>query len=228
VIILRVLLVEDEWVIAEPTVDILKMNGYQVDLKTDGEQGFHACLADKYDIILLDIMLPKMNGFEILKQLRTEKIKTPIIMLTARDQVADKIQGLDFGADDYLSKPFDFAELLARMRAILRRNGVLANTHTIEFANFELHPFNSLLTSGEDEQKLTLKEATLLELLISRNKSIVTKEIIIEKLWDFDSEATDSNVEYHVSNLRKKLKLIGATVSIKPIYGVGYHLEENK
>jgi len=223
--ILRVLLVEDEWVIAEPTMDILKMNGYQVDLETDGEQGFHACLTDRYDIILLDIMLPKMNGLEILKRLRIEKIKTPIIMLTARNQVEDKIQGLDFGADDYLSKPFDFNELLARMRAIFRRNGLLSDMHTIKFANFELHPSSNLLTSEKYEQKLTLKEATLLELLISRNKSVLTKEMIIEKLWDFTSAPTDSNVEYHVSNLRKKLKLINASASIKPIYGVGYHLE---
>jgi len=221
----NVLLVEDERVIAEPTIKILKMNHYQVDWESCGEEGLFAGLSDKYDIILLDIMLPKLDGFEILKQLRAEKIKVPIMMLTARDQVEDKISGLDFGADDYLAKPFDFDELLARMRALLRRNGLLQESNTIKFANFELHPFNSLLISENGEQRLTAKESTLLGLLIARNRMVISKDIIIEKLWDFDDEVTDANVEYHVSKLRKKLKLIKAAATINSIRGVGYHLE---
>jgi len=222
---MNVLLIEDERVIAEPTIKILKMDNYQVDWERCGEDGLHAGLTNKHDIILLDIMLPKLNGFEVLKKLRAEKIKTPIIMLTARDQVEDKISGLDFGADDYLAKPFNFDELLARMRASLRRNGLLQENNTITFANFELQPFNSLLTSEKGKQKLTAKEATLLELLITRNRMIISKDIIIEKLWDFNDEPTDANVEYHVSKLRKKLKLVKAKATIHSIRGVGYHLE---
>lgn len=225
---MKVLLIEDEWVIAEPTLKILTTNNYQVDLEKDGEQGLISGLTNKYDVILLDIMLPKLNGFEVLKCLRKENIKTPIIMLTARDQTVDKINGLDCGADDYLSKPFDFDELLARMRSLLRRSGFLEETHVIRFANFELHPFNSLITSEKKEQKLTLKEFMLLELLISRNKMIITKELIIERLWDFGSDVTDSNVEYHVSKLRQKLKLIEAKASINTIRGLGYHLEAHE
>jgi len=225
---MNVLLVEDERVIAEPTIRILKLNNYHVDWETCGEQGLLAGLTGKYDIILLDIMLPKTNGFKILKGLRAKKIEAPIIMLTARDQIGDKINGLDFGADDYLAKPFDFDELLARMRAVLRRQGLLQENNTIQFANFELQPFNGLLITERGEQKLTSKELVLLELLISRNKTIVTKDIIMEKLWNFDDEVTDSNVEYHVSKLRKKLKLVKATVSLNAIRGIGYHLEAHQ
>jgi len=222
---MNVLVVEDERVIAEPTIKVLKLSNYTVDWESCGEAGLSAGLTNKYDVILLDIMLPKMNGFEILKGLRAAGINTAIIMLTARDQVEDKITGLDFGADDYLAKPFDFEELLARMRAVLRRHGLLQENNTISFANFELQPFNGLLITETSEQKLTSKELALLELLITRNKTLVTKEIIIEKLWDFDGDATDSNVEYHVSKLRKKLKLVNANVSLNVIRGVGYHLE---
>ena len=222
---MNVLLVEDERVIAEPTIKILKMNNYYVDWESCGEEGLLAGLTRKYDVILLDIMLPKMNGLDILKQLRTEEVKTPVIMLTARDQTEDKVNGLDFGADDYLAKPFDFSELLARMRAVLRRHNLLQENNTIQFANFELYPFNGLLTTEFGEQKLTLKEQGLLELLVSRNKNVVTREIIIERLWDFGEEPTDSNVEYHVSKLRKKLKLVKASASLNAIRGVGYHLE---
>lgn len=222
---MNVLLVEDERVIAEPTLKVLKLNNYHVDWESCGEKGLLAGLTGKYDVILLDIMLPKLNGFDILKRLRAEGIKTAVVMLTARDQVEDKINGLDFGADDYLAKPFDFDELLARMRAVLRRHGLLQENNTIQFVNFELQPFSGLLITEAGEQKLTSKELALLELLVSRNKTIVTKDIIIEKLWDFDDDATDSNVEYHVSKLRKKLKLVNANVSLNAIRGVGYHLE---
>lgn len=225
---MKVLLIEDEWVIAEPTIKILTTNNYQVDLEKDGEQGFLSGLTNKYDLILLDIMLPKLNGFEVLKRLRKDNIKTPIMMLTARDQTIDKINGLDCGADDYLAKPFDFDELLSRMRALLRRSGFLEENHVIRFANFELCPFKSLITSGKKDQKLTLKEFMLLELLISRNKMIITKELIIERLWGFDSDATGSNVEYHVSKLRQKLKFIEAKASVNTIRGLGYHLETHK
>jgi len=222
---MKVLLIEDEWVIAEPTLKILKLNHYQADLETNGEAGLLAGLTNQYDLILLDIMLPSMDGFEVLKKLRAQKIKTPVIMLTARDQLEDRINGLDFGADDYLSKPFEFDELLARMRALLRRSGLLEESGSIKFANFELQPFNSSLVTSEGEQKLTAKEALLLELLVTRNKIIITKELIIERLWDYDSDAGDANVEYHVSKLRQKLKLVGAKTKINSIRGVGYHLE---
>ena len=223
---MRVLLIEDEYIIAEPTIACLKMNNYQVTLMMNGEDGLIEGFSNIYDIILLDIMLPKMDGLEVLQRLRKSKVKTPILLLTAKNQVMDRINGFDLGADDYLPKPFEYSELLARMRALLRRSGSLQETNTLIYSNMELHPFNALLKTEKGEQKLTLKESQLLELLMTRTKMITPKDLIIEKLWDFDREAGDSNVEYHISKLRRKMKLLEASASIKIIRGLGYYLEE--
>ena len=223
---MKVLLIEDEYIIAEPTVACLRMNNYQVTLMMNGEDGLIEGFSGVYDIILLDIMLPKMNGLEVLQRLRKARVKTPILMLTAKNQVEDRINGFDLGADDYLPKPFEYGELLARMRALLRRSGSLEETHTLTFSNMELYPFNTLLKTKKGEQKLTLKESQLLELLMTRSKMITSKDLIIEKLWGFDSEADGSNVEYHISKLRHKMKILETDASIKMIRGLGYHLED--
>ena len=222
---MRILMIEDEWLIAEPTEEILKKHNYSVDVVGDGEAGLDYGLSGVYDLILLDVMLPKMDGFEILRHLRKAGIKTPVLMLTAKGQIEDKIMGLDFGADDYLPKPFDYQELLARMRALLRRSGALDETNTLKIANLELNPLNLTLTSDMGMQKLTLKESQLLGLLIQRKNMATPKDLILDKLWDFDSDVDGSHVEYHISNLRKKMKQIHSLAVIKTERGLGYILK---
>lgn len=223
---MKVLIVEDEVYIAKPMADVLKKNNYNVDLAFDGEEGLYQSLNGVHDLILLDIMLPKIDGLEVLRKLRKAGIQTPIIMLTARDQVEDKIAGLDSGADDYLPKPFVYAELLARMRALSRRGMAIRESNTFKVADLELNVHGLILTSKNVSITLPKKEAQLLELLISRRKMATPKDLIIEKLWEFDSDVASNNVEYHISNLRKKMKSLNSKVTIKNMRGVGYVLKE--
>jgi len=222
---MKVLLIEDEVYIAKPIEQALKRNNYSVDLAFDGEYGLDCGLANMYDIIVLDIMLPKMDGITVLRELQKNGVKAPVLLLTAKKQTRDKIYGLDSGADDYLVKPFDTDELLARLRALSRRRSEIDFGGILKFGNIELNPHTLFLNCGEDNSKLTLKEAQLLELLIHRKNMITSKELIIEKLWGYDSDTEDSHVEYHVSLLRKKLMAIGASVSIITVRGAGYTLK---
>lgn len=219
---MKILMVEDEKYIAKAVGQILKQNNYSVDLAYDGEYGLDCALSDIYDIIVLDIMLPKMDGIKVLQELRKNGIQAPVLLLTARGQTEDKVQGLDNGADDYLSKPFETDELLARLRALGRRKTELNNDGILKFGEIELNPHTLILGCGNNNVKLTLKETQLLELLISRKNAVVSKEIIIEKLWGYDTDAEDSHVEYHISILRKKLLKVESEVSIITIRGVGY------
>jgi len=194
----------------------------------DGEQAIEMAHSEKPDLILLDIMLPKMDGISILKELRRNGIETPVILLTARGEVEDKVRGLDSGADDYLAKPFHTDELLARLRALARRKTELINDGILKFGDIKLNPYTLLLVSGNKEAELTLKESQLLELLIKRNGIIVSKENIIEKLWGYDTDAEDNRVEIHVSLLRKKLALVDSDVYIHTVRGAGYVLKTAK
>jgi len=223
---MRVLMIEDELLIAEPKKAMLRKNKYTVDLAFDGQAGLEAGLSGIYDLILLDIMIPKMDGFEVLRQLRQAGIKTPIIMLTAKSQVQDRVAGLDYGADDYLSKPFQDVELLARMRAILRRNDTFQPDNELKFANLTLEPHSGIISTESGSVKLTLKEAQLLELLIKRCKMATPKDLILDKIWGLDSDATYPQVEYHVSKLRRKMNLVNSQASIKTVRGLGYFLKE--
>lgn len=226
VIFLRVLIVEDEKYLAEALMHILKKHNYLVDVSLDGETGLDNALSDIYDAIILDVMLPKLNGFEIIKEIRLSNISTPVIMLTAKNEVEDRIKGLDLGADDYLPKPFETSELLARLRAITRRkNKEIINIHPKIF-NIILNLDNLSVTSDVTSVNLTLKEASLLELLIINKDVITSKSGIIEKLWGYDSEAEDNNVEVYISFLRKKLTLINAKVKITTVRNLGYRLDE--
>ena len=170
----------------------------------DGEQGLDYSLSDVYDIILLDIMLPKLDGISIVKQLRKEGIQTPILLLTAKGEISDKVVGLDSGADDYLAKPFATEELLARVRAMSRRKGELIVNNTLEYGDISLNPETLKLTTDKKEVKVTLRESELLELLILRKGIATSKEMIIEKLWGFDSDAEHNHVEVYISFIRKK------------------------
>lgn len=225
---MRILMVEDEKYMAEAVTQVLKKNNYSVDLEYNGEAGLDSGLSGIYDIIILDIMLPKMDGISILRELRRNGIETPVILLTARGETEDKVRGLDSGADDYLAKPFHTDELLARLRALGRRKMELLNDGILKYGDIEMNPLTLLLGCGGREIKLTLKESQLLELLIKRNTMITSKEIIIEKLWGYDTDAEDNHVEIHVSLLRKKLNKMESDVSICTIRGAGYVLKTVK
>lgn len=225
---MRILLVEDELHLAEALTQILKKNNYTVDTVNDGEAGLDNALSNIYDLIILDIMLPKMDGITILKNLRAEGISSSVIMLTAKGEISHKVIGLDSGADDYLSKPFATEELLARIRALSRRKGEVLLDNTLKFGDIELNTATLKLSKGDKEVKLILKESELLDLLISRKNGVTSKEIIIEKLWGFNSEVEHNHVEVYVSFLRKKLLFLNSKVVINTIRGVGYILEEKK
>lgn len=223
---MRILVVEDEIHLAEALTQILKKNNYIVDTVNDGESGLDNALSGIYDLILLDIMLPKMNGLDVLKQIRKEEITTPVILLTAKSEISDRVSGLDSGADDYLPKPFATEELLARIRAMSRRKGAVLPDNILRFGDIELNPETLMLTCDKKEVKLILKESQLLELLISRKNAASSKELIIEKIWGFDSEVEHNHVEVYISFLRKKLQHLNSKVKINTVRGVGYTLQE--
>lgn len=225
---MRILLVEDEKYLALAVVESLKKNHYSVDLAHDGEYGLDCALSGIYDAIILDIMLPKRDGLSVLTELRENKIDTPVILLTARDTIEDKVKGLDLGADDYLPKPFHTEELLARLRALGRRKSELLNDGVLTFGDIGLIPHTLMLSCGDREAKLTLKESQLLEMLIKNTYAIVSKDMMIEKVWGYESDAEDSHVESHISLLRKKLSAVESHCSIRSIRGAGYTLTHGK
>lgn len=225
---MRLLLIEDEIHLAEAISQILKKNNYTVDMVHDGEAGYDYGMSQIYDMILLDIMLPKMNGIEVLKALRKAGVTIPILMLTAKGEIGDRVTGLDSGADDYLPKPFATEELLARIRALFRRKGDIQTIIEMAIGDISLNPSTLILAKDSHTIKLTLKESELLEYLILRKGLIASKELIIDKLWGYDSEAEHNNVEVYISFLRKKLTFLKSNVSITTTRGVGYSLEVNK
>lgn len=225
---MRVLVVEDEKYLADALSHILKDNRYTVDTVYDGEDGLDYGLSGVYDVIVLDIMLPKTDGISVLKELRAEGIKTPVLLLTAKSEVSDKITGLDSGADDYLAKPFNSGELLARLRALTRRGTeMIINNNEISFGDITLD-INTLNLCGPKKSiRLTKKEFDLLEYLIINKAMVVSKEQIIDKLWGFDSEAEANHVEVYISFLRKKLAFVSEKVAVNTVRGMGYRLGEN-
>lgn len=225
---MRVLMVEDEKYMAKAVAEVLKKNHYTVDLANDGAYGLDCAVSGIYDFIILDIMLPKMNGLSVLREIRENGIEAPVILLTARGEIEDKVQGLDLGADDYLAKPFHTDELLARLRALGRRKAEFVGNGILSFGDIGLSPHTLMLCKGGHEIKLTLKEAQLLELLIKNKNRIVSKENIIEKIWGYEADADDNHVEAHISLLRKKLSKIKAASTIRTIRGAGYTLTEGK
>jgi DNA-binding response OmpR family regulator len=219
---MKVLLVEDERYLSEAIAQILKKNKYDVDLSFDGEDGLANGLSGVYDMILLDIMLPKLDGISLLKQLRAEGIPTPVILLTAKGDVEDRILGLDSGADDYLAKPFKMDELLARMRAVARRKGEWIPDGILAVGDLEFNPATLMLSKGDRSFSLTLKEGRLLEYLLTNRGTALSSDAIIEKIWGYDSDAEDNHVQVYISFLRKKIAALDSIVKIKTIRGVGY------
>ncbi len=222
---MRILLVEDEKQLSEALQQILMKNNYLVDAVFNGEDGINYGLTDIYDAIILDIMLPKFNGLQLLKMLRNKKISTPIILLTARGSVEDKILGLDSGADDYLPKPFDTEELLARLRAITRRNGDFISENILEFSDIRLNLSTYEMEVNDNAITLTLKEFEILKYFMQRPKIVVSKDDLISKLWGFDSDIEHNNIEVYISFLRKKLSYVESRSKITTIRRVGYRLE---
>lgn len=221
---MKILVVEDEVALAEALSEILKRNKYAVDAVYDGEDGLEYALTGIYDCIILDIMLPKMNGFDVVRALRKRRISTPVLLLTAKSDVEDKITGLDSGADDYLTKPFVSGELLARVRSLTRRKGEIV-TDEFTFGDIALNKSTFSLSREEQFVKLSLKEYQILELLIANPRQLIPKERFIEKIWGYESDVEYNNVEVYISFLRKKLSVIGSKVTIKTARGIGYFLE---
>lgn len=222
---MRLLLVEDEKQLSEALQQILIRNKYSVDAVYNGDEGLDYSLTGVYDVIILDIMLPKLNGLEILKMIRRRKISTPVILLTAKDSVEDKILGLDSGADDYLPKPFSPDELLARLRALTRRNGDFINENILEFSDIKLNLSTYDMEVNDNSITLTQKEFEILKYFMQRPKLVVSKDDLITKLWGFDSDVEHNNIEVYISFLRKKLAYVESDVKITTIRRVGYRLE---
>lgn len=222
---MRLLIVEDEVALAEALVQIFTKNKYIADACYDGVSGLDNALTCIYDVIILDIMLPKMDGLEVLRNLRLNKVSTPVILLTAKDEIADKVKGLDYGADDYLTKPFASEELLARIRSIYRRKEHAICENILNYDDITLNLSTYELICGQNSVKLGLKEYSIMELFLKNHGRVISKEILIEKIWGYESDAEYNNVEVYVSFLRKKLAHINSSTSIKTVRGVGYRLE---
>lgn len=224
---MRVLIIEDEYSLADAISEALIRESYMVDISYDGDSGLNQALCGIYDIIILDLMLPKINGLEILKYIRSEKISSYVIILTAKVELDDKIKGLDIGADDYMTKPFHIRELLARIRAVSRRKGDM-DDYILSVGDLKLNLKSCDIINNDNEQSITLsgKEFALMEFLFRNKKQVVSREQIAERIWGYDNDAQYNNVEVYISFLRKKIKFLESKVRIKAIRGLGYMLEE--
>ena len=223
---MRILVVEDETRLADALEQILLENKYMVDVAHDGQDGLDYALSGIYDAMILDVMLPKKNGFEIAAEMRRQKNQTPILMLTAKDAIPDKVTGLDSGADDYMTKPFAPEELLARLRAMTRRQGEVV-LDEMSFEDLTLNLSTCDLKCGVKSVHLNFKEFEILRLLMANSPQVTTKETLIGKVWGYESGAEDNNVEAYISFLRKKLYFLGSRVGVTVLRKIGYHLEVN-
>ena len=223
---MNILIIEDEYSLADAVAETLKSENFNVCIKTNGEDGEDEALTENYDLILLDVMLPGKNGFDILKYLRQEKIKTPVIMLTAKSEMDDKLNGLEHGADDYITKPFAMRELMARIKAVLKRTNNIEDTNCLEYGDLVLDLKNAKLKCKDNEIQISGKELELLEQLLLNKNQILSKESLIERIWGYESDAEYNSVEVYITFIRRKLKLIESKVNIKAVRGIGYKLEE--
>ena len=222
---MKLLLATDKQRMAKAVTELLRLEKYEVDHFADGEAALEAIESEIYDVIILDVMMPKMNGFDVAREARGFGVKTPILMLTAKGELDDKVTGLDSGADDYLTKPFMSKELLARLRALCRRN-INSKDGSLSFGDIVLDTDTATLrcTSNAQSVRLGEKEFRILEYMIANQGSILTREQLAVKIWGFQSEAEYNNVEVYMSFTRKKLAFIGAKTAIKAVRGIGYEL----
>lgn len=220
---MKILIVEDDTRLAQALAHILEENHYEVDAVNDGDTGLEWASSGIYDVIILDVMLPKMNGFEVVAELRRNNISTPVLLLTARDAVSDKITGLDSGADDYMTKPFSPAELMAHLRMLTRRQGEVV-FEKLEFADLSLQLDSLELSCGDKTIHLSVKEFSIAKILMTNPTQVASKELLIDRVWGADSTAEDNNVEAYISFLRKKLRFLQSRAKIETIRKVGYRL----
>ncbi|MDE7215633.1 MAG: response regulator transcription factor [Clostridia bacterium] len=227
---MRILLVEDSLSLCEVLKTVLQKEKYEVQIANDGESGLELALSDIFDLIILDVMMPKKNGFDVLKTLRKNRVMTPIIMLTALTQEYNKVKGLDMGADDYLPKPFSTAELLARIRALLRRKTDATPDNIITFSNvcLNLSTYQLYNQNQQKSVKLSQKEFDIIRYFFERPRHVAEKELIIHKVWGFENDFESNSLEVFVSFLRKKLAYIDADFAINSVRGVGYQLGPKK
>lgn len=224
---MRILLAEDERELSNALVAILKHNNYSVDAVYDGKDALDYGLSENYDAVILDIMMPKMSGLEVLEKLRGKGIYTPILMLTAKSEIEDRIIGLNMGADDYLGKPFAMGELLARVRAMTRRKSEFT-PNLIELGNIRLNKESYELSNEKSSLRLGNKEFQMIEMLMNNPKCLISAEQFLERIWGCDAEAEINEVWVYISYLRKKLASLDANVIIKAVRGVGYTLEDSE
>jgi len=221
---MQILVIEDEKRLAEALQQLLSEKKYMVDLAFDGMDGLSMALSGIYDVIVLDVMLPKMNGLQVVGELRKAKVETPVLMLTAKDQVNDKVAGLDAGADDYMTKPFAPIELFARINALTRRLGEVI-IDKLTFSDTDLNLSTCDLCCNDKSVHLNYKESEIMKILMSNPGKVTTKDELIVKVWGYDSNAVDNNVEVYISFLRKKLDFIGSSAQIVSLRKIGYRLE---
>ena len=223
---MRLLVVEDEYRLSELISSRLKKEKYTVDVSLDGEEGLYNALSDIYDLIILDIMLPKVDGIEILKNIRKNNIKAKVIMLTAKSELDDKLLGFENGADDYITKPFHIDELVARINVQLRKSNNITN-NTIEYGDIklDLKKCNLINKNTNDEINIINKEFQLLEYFLNNPNQVLSKELIYDKVWGMENDIMSNNLEAYLSFIRKKLKLIDSEVNIKSVRNLGYKME---
>ena len=223
---MKILIVEDDVLLANSLKELLEGQSYQVDTVYDGEMGEEYALLGIYDLLILDVMMPKLDGFQVASRVRARHCGTPILMLTAKSQLDDRIQGLDAGADYYLTKPFDSRELLACINALLRRQG--SQVDELALGNTALDLATGMLVRGEKSVRLSAKEFDVMRALLQAGSANLSKEAILARVWGYDSNATENHVEVYVGFLRKKLTSIGSDIKIVAIRRLGYHLEVEK
>ena len=222
---MKLLIAEDELDLAEALTALFVKNQFTVDTVNDGQDAYDYGVTGEYDAIILDVMMPKMNGIEVLKKLRDKGIATPIMMLTAKGEKDDRITGFDSGADDYLPKPFAADELISRVRALLRRSGGYTNT-VLTYGDLKLDTAAGMLSCGQKEVRLSGKEFQVMELFMRSPKVLMSADKLMERIWGWESDSEINVVWVHISNLRKKLSSIDSDVSIRAVRGMGYVLED--
>ena len=220
---MKILIIEDEKLLAESLKTLLELKGFEVEVVYDGEDGAEYAETGIYDLLIMDVMMPKLNGYQVARQVRAHRVTTPILMLTAKGEVQDRIEGLNAGADYYLTKPFDNMELLACINALLRRQG--AQVDILQYGNTTLDLTGYVLSTEKSSIRLSTKEFDVMRRLMQFQGRSIRKDVLLTQVWGFESNATENNVEAYVGFLRKKLKSIGSNLKIESIRLLGYHLE---
>ena len=224
---MKLLIAEDELDLAEALEALFLKNQFTVDVVNDGQDAYDYAVGGDYDAVILDVMMPKMNGIEVLKKLRAEGFKTPVMMLTAKGEKDDRITGFDSGADDYLPKPFAADELISRVRALLRRSGGYTDT-VISYGDLKLDTAGGIISGPDGDARLMGKEFQLMELFMRAPKVLVSADKLMERIWGWESDSEINVVWVHISNLRKKLSAVGSDVRVKAVRGMGYMLEDGR